>query len=90
MSNIYVRRSHDLSYDEAHALMDNVADEMADKLGISYQKNGDTLTFRRSGASGSIQLTETEIIIEAKLGLMLRMMKPSLELAIHATLDQYI
>ena len=73
MSDIYVCRSHELDYDEAHALMDKVAEEMADTLGISYQKDGETLTFRRSGANGSIHLTDSEIIIEAKLGMMFKM-----------------
>ena len=90
MSHLFVKRQHDLDYEHAHELMDEVADEMARKLNISYRKQGDTLTFRRPGANGSICLTESEIVIEATLGIMLRTMQPVLENAIERKLDEFI
>ena len=90
MPYICVRRSHDLNHDEAHAMLDELAAKMADKLDLHYHKDGDTLRFRRSGADGSIKLTDSEIIIEANLGIMLRVIKPTLMAAIENTLDDYI
>jgi putative polyhydroxyalkanoate system protein len=90
MADIYIRREHDLSLDEAHALMDELATEMAEALNISYRKQGDTLIFRRTGAQGSIRLTESEIVIEATLGMMLRVMRPTLVDAIESKLDELI
>ncbi len=90
MADIYIRREHDLSLDEAHALMDELAAEMAEALNISYRKQGDTLIFRRTGAQGSIRLTESEIVIEATLGMMLRVMRPTLVDAIESKLDELI
>lgn len=89
MSDIYVRKPHQLDYDDAHELMDSVAAELADKLSISYQKDGDTLTFKRTGASGKIQLTDTEIVVEAKLGLMLKALQPMLQSAVENKLNEH-
>ena len=90
MADIYIRRDHGLDLDEAHDLMDEVADELARKLNIRYHKDGDTLLFRRSGATGSIRLSESEIVIEASLGMMLRTMRPVLVAAIENKLDELI
>ena len=90
MSDIYVRRRHGLDYDDAHMMMDKLAEELAEKLNISYEKNGDTLSFRRTGADGTINLSDSEIVIEANLGMMLRMMKPTIVAAIENTLDDYM
>ena len=90
MADIYIRREHELSLEEAHQVMDEIAAEMSTALNISYHKRGDTLIFRRTGAQGSIRLTESEIVIEATLGMMLRMMRPMLVDAIETKLDELI
>lgn len=90
MAEIYVCRHHKLDKKAAHELLDEVAIQLAEKLDLQYEKKGDVLKFHRTGAHGSIKLTESEIIIEATLGMMLSMMKPALERGIHKTLDRFL
>ena len=89
MPDIYIHRNHDLSLEEAHALVDDIAEEIASSFGVKYRKEGDTLVFSRAGANGRIRLGESEIVIEASLGMMLKTLRPVIEAAIEEKLDAH-
>ncbi len=87
MANIHIKRQHHLAHDEAKKRVEEVAEELKKKLDADYAWKGDTLQFKRSGASGSIKLSDEYIELDVKLGMLLTPMKGKIESAITEKLD---
>ena len=58
MSNIHIKRSHKLPRDVARARVEEIARDLKKKLDANYAWKGDSLQFKRTGASGSIDVGE--------------------------------
>ncbi|MGB5260908.1 MAG: polyhydroxyalkanoic acid system family protein [Gammaproteobacteria bacterium] len=82
MSNIHIKRSHNLPRDEARARVEEIARDLKKKLNADYAWKGDSLRFQRTGASGSIDVNEEFIDINIQLGMMLSPMKAKIEKSI--------
>jgi putative polyhydroxyalkanoate system protein len=89
MPKIDIRRPHQLSRDEARAVVDKVAARMREKFGIEGHWQGDTLSFSRSGASGSIAVADDAIQVKVELGMMLSPLRGMIEQEIHRKLDEH-
>jgi putative polyhydroxyalkanoate system protein len=89
MPSIDIRRPHQLSLDEAHALVDKVATRMREKFEITSQWAGQTLSFQRPGVQGQIVVGEKEIHVQAKLGMLLAPLKGMVEQEIRRKLDEH-
>ena len=87
MSRISIHRKHHLGHDEARAQVEKIAEKLKEKLNSEYSWEDDTLHFKRSGANGSIAVSEDSIDLEIKLGLTLRPLKGMIEKTIHENLD---
>ncbi len=79
MAIIHIKQQHKLSHDEARARIEKIAEDLKHKLDADYQWDGDSLRFKRSGASGSIDLGDDQIELKIKLGMLLAPMKPKIE-----------
>ena len=88
MASIDIRRKHGKTPAEARALVEKTADSMSKKFGIASQWDGDTLRFQRSGVTGHIEVTKTELIVHAELGFLLGAMKPMIEREIEGQIDK--
>jgi putative polyhydroxyalkanoate system protein len=88
MASIDIRREHGKTHAEARAIVEKTADSMNKKFGVASEWDGDTLHFRRSGVNGRIQVTKTEVIVHAELGLLLGAMRPVIEREIQSQLDK--
>jgi putative polyhydroxyalkanoate system protein len=55
---------------------------------VSYQWQGDTLLFKRSGADGSIAVSDDQVRVELKLGLLLSAMSGTIKREIEQVLDK--
>ena len=88
MPSIDIRRKHGKTHAEARAIVEKTADSMTKKFGVASEWDGDTLHFKRSGVNGSIEVTATEVIVHAQLGLLLGAMKPVIEREIEGQLDK--
>ena len=82
MANIHIKQSHKLSHDEARARVEEIARDLKKKLDADYSWHGDSLQFKRAGASGSIDVGEDYIDLKIKLGMMLAPMKGKIESSI--------
>ena len=87
MSNIHIERSHHLGIENARAQVEELAQSLRDELHADYQWNGDSLVFKRSGASGTIDVSADRIRVDIELDLMLSLMKGILEDRIKRRLD---
>ena len=89
MPKIDIRRPHQLSIEEARAVVDKVAARMQEKFGMAAQWQGDTLQFSRPGVSGTIAVDSDAIQVKADLGMMLTPLKGMIEQEIRRKLDEH-
>jgi putative polyhydroxyalkanoate system protein len=79
MSDIRVERRHTLGKQRALAAALRVAERMQEKAQVQFTVKGDTIAFERSGAKGTLTVTEDTVMAELKLGLLLKPMKAFIE-----------
>lgn len=88
MSNIDIRRKHGKSLKAAKAAVEKTADAMGKKFAITSEWDGDTLNFSRGGVAGRIDVSKTEVRVQAELGFLFGMMKPMIEEEIQRQFDK--
>ena len=71
MSEILVRRRHSLSLPQARRLAESMAKRLRDDFGGSYAWEGDTLSFKRTGASGHVAVGKDDLEIRVNLSFLL-------------------
>ncbi len=89
MPSIEIRRPHQMSITEAHAVVEQVAARMNEKFGMQGQWEGDTLKFSRQGVNGTIAVGSDAVLVSAQLGLMLTPLKGMIEQEIRRKLDEH-
>ncbi len=88
MAAIHIEREHTLGKNGAREAVEDVASQMKQRLDVSYNWNGDTLQFQRSGANGTIAVGDTSVTVDVDLGLTLSAFKRPIEQQIREYLDQ--
>lgn len=89
MAEIAIRRTHSKTKEEARRLADQVAQEMQREFGMVCHWQEDILRFSRPGVSGSLSVSESYILFEAKLGILLSAIQPRIEAEINGFLDKH-
>ena len=72
MADITLTENHALTMDEARAAAQKVADQMTVDYEMTCVWDADVLSFKRSGISGTLALTEGSACLEITLGFMLK------------------
>ncbi len=88
MSNIHIRRTHQLGRQQARILAERMAVQLQERFCLAYRWEGDRLHFERSGVRGHMDIADDEICIRARLGLLLLPIKSKVESAIHRYVDE--
>lgn len=88
MAKISIHREHALGLETARIKVEDIAKQLKEKLDADYSWDGDTLNFKRAGASGHINVTDESMDLEIKLGLALTPLKGMIEKTILENLDQ--
>lgn len=79
MADITIRHVHELNAAEARAVAEKVAGEMATGFEMAIQWEGDVLSFKRSGVSGTLRLLDREALLDITLGFMLKAFAAKIE-----------
>lgn len=79
MSTIDIHAYHTLSHEDALNAADDLSIDLAEKFGIDYGWDDETIHFERPGVHGQIAVKENELRIQANLGFMLMMLKGPIE-----------
>ena len=79
MSEILVRRSHALGLAKARRIAQNMAERLRGDFGGSYAWKGDTLCFKRTGASGQVAVTPESVEIHVSVSLLLSPLRARIE-----------
>lgn len=88
MADIYARRRHGRSKEEARAAAELLVQRLARDYGLSYRWQGDELRFERAGVNGRVEIGPSEVVVEAKLGLMLKPLRGKIQERVDHYLDQ--
>ena len=88
MSVIKVSRQHSLDVDTVRERVEAIAQKLHKDLGADYHWEGDALRFSRPGASGHIAVTDSDLQIEVKLGMLLSALKGAVERTLNEELDK--
>ena len=87
MADIDIKRTHNLGLKAARAAADKMAEHLGKKFGLEGDWSGNTLNFARPGVTGSLAIDDKDLRLIVNLGLLLKMMKPSIEGAVNQQLD---
>ena len=87
MSDIDVRRVHNLGLEEARRAADKLADDLGRKFGLRGDWRGNVLHFERPGVNGTLAIDAAALHLSVTLGFLLKAMKGSIERAVMAELD---
>lgn len=88
MSDLMIRRTHGMTLKKAKAAAEHIAEELAQEFKISYEWEGNVLSFHRSGISGTMSVDRKFIEIQAKVGFLLLPVKSKIEREIHRFCDE--
>lgn len=87
MANIHIKRPHNLGIENARTEVEKLAQTLKSDLQADYKWSGDKLLFKRSGASGTIDVGSDYIDLDIRLSMALSLMKGKIEDTINNKLD---
>jgi len=89
MATITIAKKHQLSHKKAKEAAQHIADDLAKRFDLRCEWHGDDVTFERSGVSGQLHVGKSEVRLDCQLGLLLSMLKPTIEDYVHRDFDKY-
>ena len=95
MSTIDITRNHTLPIEDAKKKAEELAKGMADKFGISWKWEGDSIRFdapsgAAKGTKGEVSVTDKTVRVAIDLPFMLRVLKGTIETKVNEKLDALV
>ena len=88
MSEIKIDRPHKLGRDEAKKRFAGVESGLRDRYGVALDWNGHAATFKGTGVTGDVLITDDRITIRLKVGLLVRPFAGKIREAIERQVDE--
>lgn len=88
MSSIDIHHPHNKTPGQARKAVEDVARKLEERFEMTYEWQGDTLNFSRSGVDGKIALLPDALHVTANLGFLLSVMKGPIESEIRRVLGE--
>ena len=79
MSSIHIKYHHRMTHVETRERLEYIARRLQSRYKGDYAWHGNSLRFKRSGTSGSVELGDGYVVLRVKLGLMLASKKGEIE-----------
>lgn len=86
--DISIRQMHTLSHTKARAAAQKVADRLADEYELATQWEGDVLSFKRSGISGTLVLHDKQAQLDITLGFLLKAFAPTISAQVEKNMQK--
>lgn len=90
MATISIARKHSLTHKKAREVAEKIAKDLNTRFDLDYEWDGDHIDFGRPGVTGRMHVGKDRIKLDVQLGLLLGMLKPTIEREIDAQLDQLL
>jgi putative polyhydroxyalkanoate system protein len=95
MATIDISRNHSLPLDDAKKKAEELAKGMAERFGIDWKWEGDTIRFdapsgAAKGTKGEVAVTDKTVRVAIDLPFMLRVMKGTIEGKVKEKLDALV
>lgn len=88
MSDIKVKRNHQLGSEEALRRAQELVGEFASSLNASIDWTGNDARFKGKGFSGSAQVRDDSVAVDVDLGLLLKPLRRTIESKLEKALDE--
>jgi putative polyhydroxyalkanoate system protein len=88
MSQINIRRKHKLAHDELRSRVSHLAERLSEKYGADCRWDGDVVHIDHSNVTGTVHVTKSEVVIDARLGFFLSMFQHRVEEEISRIMDE--
>ena len=85
-----IRRNHSMGQDEARALVEEIADDLNQRLRLESEWQDYDLNVRGSGVKGKITIAHDFIEVNIKLGFALLLLEPTIRKEIETTMDKHL
>ena len=85
-----VKRQHSLGIEEAKRRVDQIADELGGKLGLTAEWEGDHMRVHGKGVSGRILVSDDSVEVHVHVGFAMMMFREPIRSAIEGSIDEYI
>jgi len=89
MASIRIEKKHHLSHKKAKEAAQRIADDLAKRFELRCAWRGDNIEFERAGVAGHLHVGSNVVRLDCKLGLLLSMLKPTIEDVVHRDFDKY-
>ena len=89
MARIAIEKEHNLSHKKAKEAAEKVAVDLKKRFELDYRWKGDAIEFERPGLEGKLHVGKEDVRLDCELGLMLSLLKPTIESAVHKEFDKY-
>jgi putative polyhydroxyalkanoate system protein len=95
MATIDISREHKLPLDDAKKRAEELANGMADKFGIEWRWDGNTIRFdtpsgKAKGVKGEVAVSEKNVRVAIDLPFLLRAIKGTIEAKVKEKLDALV
>jgi putative polyhydroxyalkanoate system protein len=90
MATISIARKHSLSHKKARDVAEKIAQDLNKRFNLEYAWDGEHIDFERPGVTGRIHVGKDRIKLDVQLGLLLGMLKPTIEREIDLQLDKLL
>jgi putative polyhydroxyalkanoate system protein len=88
VSKIHLRREHDLTPEAARRKVERVADVLSKRFDATCEWKGDVLTITHPTVRGTVTLGKHDVVVAAKLGVMLSMFRGRIDEELERVLDR--
>lgn len=89
MASIDITRRHGLGRERARQVVERIAQDLIRRYAVQTQWLGDTLLVRRNGIEGRIEVGEDSVRMHAQLGLVVGMLKGTIEQEVQRQFDRH-
>lgn len=87
MSTIKIVRPHTIDISRGKELLRSIAVRLSEQYSGSFQENAKGVVFKATGVTGEIVISETDVCVTAKLGLLMHPLKSTIERIFNAEID---
>lgn len=91
MSRLSLKQAHSKPKEEVREVVEELSSQLRDQFGMSCDWAGDDqVNFHRKGVDGTLKISDSDVAIDMKLGLLMGAFKPKIKEELQRTMAKYL